>query len=174
MVAVGRIVRPHGIRGQVVIEPETDFGEDRFAAGSTLYARRGDEVEALTVENGRAHDGRWVVGFAGVGSMEDAEAWRGQELRIPADAVHALGPNAFYVHDLVGCEVVTTTGEFVGVVTQVDLPGGPPMLVVGREAILVPFIDAICRQVDITQKRIEIDPPAGLMDVNVKTRRSTE
>ena len=174
MVAVGRIIRPHGNRGKVVVDPETDFGDERFAAGSTLYAHRGDTVEALTVESGRAHDGRWIVGFTGLASIDDAEAWRGQELRIPADAVRELGPNTFYAHDLVGCEVVTTAGQVLGAVTQVDLPGGRPMLVVGKDAVLVPFIDAICRHVDVTKKRIEIDPPAGLIEVNQRAglRRS--
>ena len=186
MVAVGRIIRPHGNRGQVVVESETDFGETRFAAGSTLYARRGDAVEALVVESGRAHNGRWVVGFEGMASIDDAEARRGQELRIPPDAIHELGPNTFYAHDLVGCEVVTTAGTAIGAVTRVDIAAGPPMLVVGHdreprsgergEDVLVPFIDAICRHVDVARKRIEIDPPVGLIEVNERSglRRSSD
>ena len=169
MVTVGRIVRPHGNRGQVVVDPESDFAEERFKPGETLCVHRGEPAgtDELTVSASRPHERRWVVGFEGVGSIDDAEALRGLELRIPEARLRTLGPNTFYAHDLVGCEVRTLGGDRVGVVTRVDLATGIPMLVVtARGEVLVPFVDAICRRVDPEARVIEIDPPDGLIALN--------
>jgi 16S rRNA processing protein RimM len=167
MVTVGRILRPHGNRGEVVVLPESDFAEERFRAGASVYAVRGGVVEALEVAGSRPREGRWIVAFAGVGSISDAEALTGLEVRIAAEALQALGPGAYYVHDLVGCEVRRTDGRRVGVVSKVDLATGVPVLVVqGGGEVLVPFVDAICRRVAPGEKVIEIDPPDGLIDLN--------
>jgi len=167
MVTVGRIVRPQGNRGEVVVAPETDFGDERFEPGATLHVQRGDTVESLHVATSRAHDGRWVVGFEGVGSIDAAETLRDLELRIPESALHQLGPDTFYVHELLGCEVRTVNGIVVGRVMRVDLGTAVPMLVVGEaEDVLVPLVDAICRRIAVADRTIEIDPPDGLIDVN--------
>lgn len=169
LVTVGRIVRPHGIRGQVVVAPETDFGAARFAPGSVLRIRVGEDVRELTVDASREYDGRWVVGFAGVTTMNEAETLRNTELRVPPEGLHALERDKFYVHDLVDCEVVTATGESIGRVTRVELGTGTPLLVVTagkRGEVLVPLADTICRRIDVAGKRIEIDPPDGLIELN--------
>jgi 16S rRNA processing protein RimM len=170
MVTVGRIVRPQGNRGEVVVAPETDFGDERFEPGATLHVQRGDAIELLRVATSRAHDGRWVIGFDGVRSIDEAEALRDRELRIPEAELHALGSNEFYVHDLVGCEVRTMTGVSVGRVRRVELGTSTPMLVIGEredaDDVLVPLVDAICRRIAVEERVIEIDPPDGLIDVN--------
>jgi 16S rRNA processing protein RimM len=168
MIAVGRIVRPQGNRGEVVVESATDFGEERFRAGSVLFMERAGAPAETRVATSRPHNGRWVVGFEGVGSIDEAEALRGRELRIPADALRALEPGRFYVHDLVGCQVETMAGEVVGLVESVRLDTGVPLLVVAgsRGEVLLPFTDAYCRQVDIAARRIAIEPVDGLLDVN--------
>jgi 16S rRNA processing protein RimM len=169
LVTVGRIVRPHGIRGQVVVAPETDFGAARFAAGSVLRIRVGESVRELVVDASREYDGRWVVGFAGVTTMNEAETLRNAELRVPPEGLHALEADRFYVHDLVDCDVVTATGQSIGRVTRVELGTGTPLLVVDagkRGEVLVPMADTICRRIDVAGKRIEIDPPEGLIDLN--------
>jgi len=174
MVAVGRILRPHGNRGQVVVLPETDFAEKRFGTGETVFACRAETIERLVVTTSREHAGRWIVGFDGLGSIDDAVAWRGQELRVTAESLHTLGPGAFYVHDLVGCEVRTVSGQRVGLVERVDTATGVPVLVVsGRGEVLVPFVDAICREVDPGSRRIVIDPPDGLIELNDPGKHST-
>jgi 16S rRNA processing protein RimM len=165
MVTVGRIVRPHGHRGQVVIASETDFGADRFAEGALVYAKRAGEVEALRVTASREFAGRWVVGFDRLTTMNEAETWRGQELRIAATDLHVLDEGRFYVHDLVGCRVETVAGKVVGTVGDVQIGPAAPILVVQGAAgeSLVPFVDAICRRVDLPAKVIVIDPPEGLI-----------
>jgi 16S rRNA processing protein RimM len=168
MVGVGRIVRPHGNRGEVVVVPDTDFAEERFQPGATLETSRGDTLQSLTVTAAREHDGRWIVGFADVRTIDEAESLRGLELRIPADELHAPAPGRYYVHDLVGCQVETMTGEPIGPVREVQLMAGTPLLAVTAAdgEVLVPLAEAICRHVDLTAKRIVIEPIEGLLELN--------
>ena len=181
MVTVGRVVRPQGRRGEVVVDPDTDFGEERFRPGAELWASRAGRVTRVAITTSWPHQGRWVVGLAGVESIDDAEAWRGVELRVPAEGLRQLGEGAFYVHDLLGCRVETTTGLRVGEVARVDLGNGTPLLVVtgsggpskGVEEVLVPLAESICRRVDIGAKVIVIDPPDGLLDLNAPGRPGT-
>jgi 16S rRNA processing protein RimM len=168
MITVGRIVRPHGIRGQVVVAPETDFASERFTPGATVSAMRDGKLTTLEVETGREHDGRWVVGFAGVATIDDAETLRDAELRIPAAAVRPATPGAYYVHDLVGCRVTTVGGDVVGTVEHVKLDAGVPLLGVASPGgeVLVPLAADICREIDVAAKSIVIAPPDGLIDLN--------
>jgi 16S rRNA processing protein RimM len=167
MVTVGRVVRPQGNRGEVVVEPETDFGAERFGPGACVHVLRAGRVEPLTVTASRETKGRWVVAFEHVQSIDAAEALRDAELRILADALHSLGASQFYVHDLVGCQVRTMDGTLVGPVARVELGTVPPLLVIaGHGEILVPFADHICRRVDVAARTIEIDPPEGLIELN--------
>src|SRR5687767_13847042 len=103
MVLVGRITRPHGLRGQVVVSPETDFVEDRFRAGATFRTRSARGDEQLTVTSARLQGGRPVVGFEGFSSIEEVERLAGLELRVPETELHALEPGVYYHHQLVGC-----------------------------------------------------------------------
>ena len=167
MVTVGRIVRPQHNRGEVLVVSETDFADERFAAGSTLYCERDGKIEALTVGTTREHDGRWVVGFTGIGNISHAETLRGLELRVTAESLKVLGAGAYYLHDLVGCTVRTIGGVDVGPVVKVDVGAGTPMLVVdGKGEVLVPFVEHICQRVDLAARLITIDPPPGLLELN--------
>ncbi|HEY7473745.1 MAG TPA: ribosome maturation factor RimM [Vicinamibacterales bacterium] len=168
MVTVGRIVRPHGNRGHVVVAPDTDFGRERFAPGAALHVLRDGSPAPLDVIAGREQDGRWVVGFAGITTIDAAETLRGQELRIPSEALRPTAPGAYYVHDLIGCRVTTATGEVVGTVEQVRLDAGTPLLSVRARTgeVLVPLAEDICREIDVAGKRIVIDAPDGLIDLN--------
>lgn len=168
MILVGRVVRPHGRRGAVVIAADTDFAEDRFHAGATLKIKRAEAIETLRVAESFPHQGRWVARFEGVETIEAAEALRDAELKIDADAVRALASDTFYVHDLVGCRVETTEGVTIGTVRDVDMNVGTPLLVIDAHAgeTLVPLAEEICRRVDIAAKTITIAPPDGLIDLN--------
>ena len=169
MILVGRIARPHGIKGQVVINPETDFAEDRFAEGAALWTRSDRGSEPLTVSSMRMQNGRPVVGFAGFECIEDVERLAGLELRVPEDTLQALDAGSYYQHQLVGCMVETTDGERVGEVTRVDGGTAGSLLAVngGRGEILIPFVSDICVEIDVAARRIRIEPPEGLLDLNV-------
>lgn len=166
MATVARIVRPQGRRGEVIVEPETDFAEQRFQPGARLWTSKGGAVIEVAIVSSWPHQGRWVLGLAGVTSIDEAETWRGAELRVPVEALQPLGAGAYYVHDLVGCRVETVAGELVGEVTRVDLEG-TPLLAVKRKGgeLLVPLAETICRDVNIAAKVIRIDPPDGLLDL---------
>ncbi len=171
-VTVGRVVRPHGIRGHVVVAPETDFGPERFAVGQVMMADAG--ARTLIVIASREHHGRWIVGFEGISTIEEAERLRDADLRVPPGELHALGAGRYYVHDLAGCEVMTAGGETLGRVDRVELGTGTPLLVVAgtRGEILVPLAETICRRVDVAAKQIVIEPPDGLIDLNVTRART--
>jgi 16S rRNA processing protein RimM len=173
MVTVGRIIRPHGHKGAVVVAPESDFAAERFQAGVELQWLKNGKPAPVRIASGRGHAGRWIVTIDGVATMNEAETLRGLELRVPAASLHALGPGTYYVHDLEGCAVVTAAGLEVGQVKGVQFGSGAPILVVdagpGGE-VLVPLVEGICRLVDPDAKRIVIDPPEGLIEVNRPAR----
>ncbi|MBM3777096.1 MAG: 16S rRNA processing protein RimM [Acidimicrobiia bacterium] len=168
MVLVGRVARPHGLRGQVVINPETDFVEERFREGARVWLRTPGGVEARVVASMRVWQGRPIVRFEGAGTCEDAEQLVGQELRVSETALQPLGEGVFYHHQLVGCAVETVDGETIGHVTRVDGGTGTPCLVVGRPRgeALVPLAADICVDVDVAGRRIRVDPPEGLLELN--------
>ena len=168
MVLVGRIARPHGLRGQVVVNPETDFIEDRFVSGATLWARSDRGDEALTVTSARVQNGRPVIGFAGFSTIEDAERLAGLELRVPEETLQMLAEGVYYQHQLVGCEVETLAGVTVGEVSRVDGGAGGSLLAVrgARGEVLIPLAEHICVEIDVAAKRIRIDPPDGLLELN--------
>lgn len=168
MAVVGRIARAHGLKGQVIVNLETDFPEARFQPGAELFVERSGQVEPLTVTTVRFHRERPVIGLRGIESIGDAEPLAGLELRVPRDALAALPQNVFYRHDLIGCRVETTSGETVGVVSNVEGTMAGSRLVVdgaGGE-ILIPLAAEICREINPAAKRIVIDPPEGLIALN--------
>jgi 16S rRNA processing protein RimM len=173
MAVVGRIARPHGLRGDVVVNPETDFVEERFRVGATLWTRsmRGDQ--ALTVGAVRLQNGRAVIRFDGFERIEDVEWLPGLELRVPEETLQPLAAHTYYQHQLVGCAVDTVRGEAVGEVTRVEGGVSGSLLVVNgsRGEILVPLTQAICVEVDVAAKRIRIDPPEGLLELNDSRHR---
>jgi 16S rRNA processing protein RimM len=178
LVLVGTIERPHGLRGEVVVHPLTDFGDERFVPGATLTAARAgrtpDGTTGLRIADVRWHKDRPLVRFEGIDTVEAAEALRGQGLWIPASARPALEPGVFYETDLVGCRVETVgvtadgPGTAVGVVSRVDGGPGASILVIETPhgEVLVPLADEICRVIDPGARRIVIDPPAGLLELN--------
>lgn len=168
LITVARVLRPHGLRGHVVIAPETDFAEDRFQPGAGFFAKRGDAIQTVTIVESRPQDGRWIVRFDGVTSATEAERWRDRELRIAPEMLRALTGQQFYVHDLVGCRVETVDGTLVGDVANVEMSVGTPVLVIStvNGETLVPLAEEICRSVDIGLRRIVIAPPEGLVDLN--------
>jgi 16S rRNA processing protein RimM len=172
MVTVGRVARPHGLRGDVVINPETDFVEERFAPGATVWTRSERGEEALTIVAARIQGGRPIVGLEGFTRVEDVERLSGLELRVPEAALQPLAPHTYYQHQLVGCVVETLSGETVGTVARVDGGIGTSLLAVegARGEVLVPLTQAICVGIDVAARRIRIDPPEGLLELNESRR----
>ena len=170
MAVVGRIARPHGLRGQVVINPETDFVEERFAQGATVWTRSAGGEERLTVASLRVQNGRPIVGFEGFTRIEDVERLAGLELRVPEATLQPLQPGSYYEHQLVGCNVETLAGDVVGRVAAVEGGAGATRLVMNgpHGEILVPLAVDICVDIDVANKKIRINPPEGLLQLNEK------
>ena len=169
MAVVGRVARAHGLRGDVVINPETDFPDSRFRVGSVVYrSAGGGRAETLRVATVRFHRGRPIVRFEGIDSIDEAEPLAGLELRIPVAALEALPAGSFYRHDLTGCRVETRSGEVVGQVDHVEGVAETSRLVIATDEgeVLVPLAAEICVRIDIGQKVIVIEPPEGLLDLN--------
>lgn len=151
MLEIGRVVKPHGIRGEVSVEVVTNRPERRFAAGSVLHSDGGP----LEVVAGRPHQGRWLVTFAGVEDRDAAEALRGLVLRAePLD-----DPDAVWVHELIGSEVVDTAGAVLGRVDAVQANPASDLLVL-EDGGLIPLTFLVSHG----DGRVVVDPPAGLLD----------
>ena len=188
-IAVGQIVRAHGIRGEVIVAVRTDEPGVRFAPGSVLSTEPPDRGP-LTVAAVRWHSGRLLVVFEGIGDRTAAEGLRGTLLVLDSAQIPpAPDPDEFYDHELIGLGVVTAAGDRVGVVADV-LHHGQDLLVVRRDSAagtpgrpgvpgpgspvgqaapaaneaLVPFVGAIVTDIDVAAGRLVIDPPPGLLD----------
>jgi len=174
MVLVGRIARPHGLRGQVAVNPETDFVEERFRLGAVVWMRgEGEPEQQLTVASVRVQNGKPIVAFEGFSRIEDVEPLAGRELRVPESDLRPLDPGQYYQHQLVGCSVETVSGEPVGSVVRVEGgAGGSRLIVEGRRSeIQVPMVEGICAEIDVAARRIRINPPDGLLELNETKRR---
>jgi 16S rRNA processing protein RimM len=176
-ILIGVIARTHGNRGEVIINPETDFPEERFHQGAQLMSRAKDgSVGTLEVASMRMHQGRPVILFKGVGSMDDAELLAGTELRVAEDDRDGdlLEAGEYFHRDLIGCTVVTESGDPVGEVAAVEGDRGNTRLVVRsqRSEVLIPLADEICT-IDVANKRITVRPPEGLLELNGDWRPPT-
>jgi 16S rRNA processing protein RimM len=172
---VGRVVKAHGIGGEVVVEIRTDDPAARFASGSTLRAKesRGDGQErSYVVDQVREHGGRLLVRLAGVDDREAADALRGSLFVVDSNDLPPIDePDTYYDHQLEGLQVRTATGQDVGVVAEVlHTAAGELLAVRGDDSgemreVLVPFVSAIVVSVSLDDRVIEIDPPEGLLDL---------
>jgi 16S rRNA processing protein RimM len=167
---VGRVVRAHGVTGEVVVEVRTDDPDTRFAPGTTLRAKpsRGGPERDYVVDSVREHSGRLLVRLDGVADRSAADSLRGTLFVVDsADLPPIDEPDEFYDHQLEGLQVVTTTGTAVGSVAEVLHTAAGELLSVRSEAgeVLVPFVSAIVTSVSLADQTIEIDPPEGLLEL---------
>ena len=166
LVTIAKIVRPRGLRGEVVADVLTDF-PDRFGELEDVIGVREDGTRSnLKIEDSWFQKERVVLRFAGIDSVELAEGLRNLEICIPESSAAELEEGEFFDWQLAGCEVSTIDGTRLGTVREVMRTGGTEILVVedeGREC-LIPFAEAICPEVDIENKRIVVDPPEGLLE----------
>jgi 16S rRNA processing protein RimM len=167
---VGRIVKPHGVHGELVVDVRTDSPDLRFVPGAVLGMQRGRSrgTETLTLVAVRPHAGRLLVRAEGVNGRDAADALRGALLTVRSDELESTeDPDEFHDHQLEGLRVVDVTDAELGVVQEVlHHPGGELLSVRtedGRE-VLVPFVSAIVSEVDLDDGRLTVDPPEGLFD----------
>ena len=154
MLEVGRIVKPHGIRGEVIVALVTTV-TDRVAPGTVLASDRGD----FEVVQSRPHQGRWIVTFAGVADRTAAEGLRGVVLMAPPLADAGADPDALWVHELIGAEVRDTGGRSHGRVTSIEANPASDLLVLeGGGLVPLRFV------VEHSAGQVVVDVPPGLLD----------
>ncbi|HQZ82770.1 MAG TPA: ribosome maturation factor RimM [Pyrinomonadaceae bacterium] len=166
LIAIARIARPRGLKGEVICDLLTDFPE-RFDGleDVTLVLENGDRQTAR-LEDHWLQNERIVLKFAGIDSIEKAESLRGSEVCVAESEAVDLDAEDFYDWQLEGCKVETIHGEFLGEVREVMRTGGTDILVVAGEGkdYLIPFASAICVEVLPQNRYIRVDPPEGLLE----------
>jgi 16S rRNA processing protein RimM len=163
---VGRVGKPHGVHGDVLVEIITDFPE-RLQAG-VRFGLGGDDgpsefAEAFQV---RMHKGRWLLSVRDVRDRPVIEAWRGRYVYLPEQSLDELPEGYYYEHHLVGLECRDPEGQLLGTVTGIDPSGGQTRLVVRRDQreFLVPYVPQIVIDVDLEKRVVTVNPVPGLLD----------
>lgn len=159
---IGRVVKPHGIRGEVVVAPVTNRHE-RFEAGSVHWLAGGEGAQQLRVRKARRHQGRWIVDYEGIPDRNAAEELRGAVLT--GDPIDVLDEGEMWVHELVGSQVVDVAhGSRVvrGRVAAVEVNPAHDLLVLDN-GVLVPIVFVVEFSSDEGEQGVvTVDPPAGL------------
>jgi 16S rRNA processing protein RimM len=168
LVAVARVAKPRGVRGELACDLLTDFPE-RFERLSELIAVfPGGRRERLTLEGNWLHGDRVVLKFEGYDSPEESAALAGCELAVPESEAVELEEGEFYDWQLQGCRVETVEGRPLGTVREVLHTGGEaPVLVIRDERErenLVPLAESICVEINVAAKFIRVDAPEGLLE----------
>lgn len=167
-VTLARVVKTQGRRGEVAVEVHSDV-PDRLHLGLRVFALAEDDSRReLKIEDAWPHKDRLVLKFAGIDSLSDAEQLVGSELQVPLNERAKLEPGASFVSDLIGCMLVDH-GREVGIVTDVRFGAGEaPLLVVGKgkSELEIPYAQEFLVRVELPGKRIEMNLPEGLLEVN--------
>lgn len=167
--AVARLRKPHGLKGEAVVWMLTDDPARVLTAGRRLTPV--DDTgrplgPALEVERGRPHHRQWLVKFRGVDGRDDVEPWRQRLFGVPAEELVPPADDELYRHEIPGATVVVAGREIGRAVDLVEVPAGELLAVEveGRE-VLVPFRRGIVRRIDRAARVIELDPPPGLLEL---------
>jgi 16S rRNA processing protein RimM len=164
---VGKIVNTHGIKGELKILPQTDFPEIRFAKGSQLFLSPEDHssLTPLTIETSRLHKNVYIIKFSGMEHINDVEKYKGAILKVSEAARIELDEDEYYYSDIIGCEVISDEGEELGKITEILSPGANDVWVItppkGKD-ILIPVIDDVLLDVDVTAKKVKIHLLEGI------------
>lgn len=166
LVAVAKIVKSRGLRGELAADVLTDFPE-RFEDLETVIALLPDGArQTLKIERFWFQKGRIIFKFADFDAIETAETLRGAEICIPESEAVALEEDEFFDWELENCAVETVAGEPIGRVKELMRTGGTEILVVegAEKDFLIPFAETICVEVDVKNKLIKVDAPEGLLE----------
>lgn len=162
--AIGRIATAHGIHGEVRVELHTDF-PDRFAPQVKLFM--GETLTPAIIEYARPHKQQMLVKFVDVETRNDAETLRNQWLFVPEDDAVELEADTYWVHDIIGLQVQTESGEALGAVTDVLFTGANEVYVVAdpnSKELLLPAIADVVQKVDLAAGVITVRLLPGMRD----------
>lgn len=161
LVTIGRIVKPQGRKGEVLTEPLTDRPERFPTLRRAFVPAAGGGSREVRVTSCWPHKARFVLKFEGVDSIDDAETYRGFELRIAPEELPALPEGAYYQHDLVGLSAQDPGGRDLGSVAAILETGAAPVLVIrgDRGETMIPLAMPFIRRVDLEARRIVLSVP---------------
>ena len=164
---IGTIVNTHGIRGELKVKAITDFADERFAKGATVYRLVDGAYLPEKIEKARVHKGMWLLTFAGVTNINEVEAYKGQELYVSEADREDLDDGEYYYSDIIGCTVQDEEGQVVGTVKEIMETGANDVWIVKRPKgadALIPVIADVVKDVNVEGKTIVIDVLEGLLD----------
>lgn len=167
---VGVIVNTHGIRGDLKVLSKTDFPEKRFAKGSKLvmFHEQSGQSQKIEIESSREQKGLYVIRLKGYSNINEVEKYKGWVIKVSAAEQGTLDDGEYFYHQIIGCEVFTEEGQFLGTITEILSPGANDVWVVEQQegkgkSILLPVIDPVVKQVDVTSKRVTVHLLEGLV-----------
>ena len=164
-IALGRIRKAHGVRGEASVEPWTEYERFTEVSDVTLVSPDEEETRDAKIENARAHGDRALLKFSGIETPEEIQTLQGWTVEIPEAAARELEEDEYFLHDLVALRLVDKDGNDRGQVIDVYEGGGGVLLNVRRadgKEYEVPFATSICTRIDIAGKTITVDLPEGI------------
>lgn len=163
---VGKIANTHGLKGEVKILAATDFPEERFKKGNTLFLDVDGTKQGMTITTYRPHKQFHLVTFKGFENINLIEKYKGLKLYVHAEHVHDLSENEYYYHEIIGCEAIVD-GESIGVIDDIFETGANDVWVIkrqGKSDALIPYIESVVKEIDVEAKRVVITPIPGMID----------
>ncbi|MGX7111241.1 ribosome maturation factor RimM [Gemella cuniculi] len=165
---VGKIVNTHSLKGELKVISSTDFEEKRFSKGNKLLITRGNQlIKEVVVENYRQHKNSLLVKFEEINSIEEAEKLKNLQIKIDVENTEELGENEFYFHEIIGCKVFDENAKFLGEIIEILTPGANDVWVIKNEQgkeVLIPYIEDVVKNIDIKNKKVEIEIMEGLFN----------
>jgi 16S rRNA processing protein RimM len=169
LLAVGEVLRPHGLGGHVKVRALTDRPRDRFRSlrECVLWNPATDHREVCRVESCRVEGETVLVKVAGIDSPEEARRLGGLLVAVDREAALPAEPGTFYPWQLEGARVETSDGRLVGTFVRVEPGAAQDLWVIrqGEREVLVPAVAEIVRDVSVAERRVVIDPPEGLLEL---------
>lgn len=162
-IIVGKINKPHGVRGELSVTPETDFVEERFIPGKKFYINYQGQEEEYILKSIRPHQKRYLLKFEDIENVNEVDHLRNANLLIDYDELHELENDEYYFIDLIGLDVYVED-NMIGVVGDVvEMPAHPVLVIETDERdIMVPCVDQFIKDVNLDKKTISIDWLEGL------------
>lgn len=161
-IKIGVIANTHGLKGEVKVKSCSGFNEERFQKGKTLYLAFQNQMVEVKVQSYRENKGFVYVSFVGLQDINTVEKYKGSEVFINKDDIHALAEDEVYYSDLLDCEVFDEEKQLIGKVTDLLETGANVVLRI-NETILVPYVKAFVKEVDVENKKITIHVMDGLL-----------
>ncbi len=160
---IGYVAGTHGIKGEIKVKLYTDFVDERFAIGNTVYLEHNGKMNPYTVAQAHMHKGFLLVKFAEIGNLNEVVEWRSLRLCVSSEQLGKLDKDEIYLHDLMNMEVETLNHEPLGRVVELLDSGAHYILrVQGEREILIPYVKAFIKEVDMDTKRLMVELLEGM------------